>query len=103
MAASDIKPTQSEFSENFSTGGTVTGLKEDLINGKNPLDVLPIRIFTDETGQVRSVDNRRLVAAQQAGGSIATVPLTQFEKSQKTRVGINARNGRPDIAVRKKK
>lgn len=62
-----IRFSQNSASPNFSAGGSIDDLATGLRNGSvGPGDLPPIRIF-ESKGQWVSLDNRRLVAFQQAG------------------------------------
>lgn len=67
ISPSSIRFSQSSVSPNFSAGGSIDDLTAGLRNGSvAPGDVPQIRIF-ESNGQWMTLDNRRLVAFQQAG------------------------------------
>jgi RHS repeat-associated protein len=69
MDASEIRFSQKGVSENFKDGRSVLDLADELMNGKDPLSVEPIRLV-ESNGNLFTLDNRRLVAFQ-----IAEVPV----------------------------
>jgi hypothetical protein len=69
MDPSEIRFSQKGVSENFKDGRSVLGLADELMNGKDPLSVEPIRLV-ERSGNLFTLDNRRLVAFQ-----IAEVPV----------------------------
>ena len=63
----------------FGDGRPIQGLIDDLSSGAvSSLDIKPIRVFQRD-GLTFTLDNRRLLAAQQAGVKVNTVPATAAE------------------------
>lgn len=75
----DIRFTQDSVSNTFKDGQTLQSTIDGLKSGKiSPNDLPPIRIF-EKDGAVYSLDNRRLLAASEAGVPIKVVPATPAE------------------------
>ncbi len=69
----DIRFTQSTASPNFSKGGTVNDTIQGLRTGKvTPQDIPTIRVV-EHNGKLYTLDNRRLVAFQNAG--VKEIPI----------------------------
>jgi len=75
----DIRFTQDSVSNTFKDGQTLQSTIDGLKSGKiSPDDLPPIRVF-EKDGAVYSLDNRRLLAASEAGVPIKVVPATPAE------------------------
>ncbi|WP_084331700.1 hypothetical protein, partial [Ectopseudomonas alcaliphila] len=75
----DIRFTQDSVSNTFKDGKTLQATIDGLKTGKiSPDDLPPIRVF-EKDGVIYSLDNRRLLAASQAGVPIKIVPATPAE------------------------
>jgi filamentous hemagglutinin len=75
----DIRFTQSSVSSTFKDGTTLQATIDGLKSGKIlPEDLPPIRVF-EKDGLVYSLDNRRLLAASEAGVPVKIVPATPAE------------------------
>jgi filamentous hemagglutinin len=75
----DIRFTQDSVSNTFKDGRTLQATIDGLKTGKiSPDDLPPIRVF-EKDGVIYSLDNRRLLAASQAGVPIKIVPATPAE------------------------
>ena len=78
-------------------GGSVDQLATELRNGKNPADVEPVRVFSDENGDLRTLDHRRVQAALRAGTQVNTFKFTLDEaRALPGAAGARARLGRPE-------
>ncbi|MBL3876142.1 hypothetical protein, partial [Pseudomonas syringae] len=75
----DIRFTQDSVSNTFKDGQTLQSTIDGLKSGKiSPDDLPPIRVF-EKDGMIYSLDNRRLLAASEAGVPIKVVPATPAE------------------------
>lgn len=75
----DIRFTQDSVSNTFKDGQTLQSTIDGLKSGEiSPDDLPPIRVF-EKDGAVYSLDNRRLLAASEAGIPIKVVPATLAE------------------------
>jgi filamentous hemagglutinin len=75
----DIRFTQDSVSNTFKDGQTLQSTIDGLKSGKiSPDDLPPIRVF-EKDGAVYSLDNRRLLAASEAGVPVKVVPATPAE------------------------
>ena len=98
-SANSIKFTQSSIGRNFSDGGSVNDLIRKLRTDEvSPVALPPIRIFKKD-GQIFSLDNRRLYAAQQAGVRVRTIGATQDEILREA-WKFTTKNGGASIRVR---
>ncbi|MCP4100339.1 MAG: hypothetical protein GY750_02735 [Lentisphaerae bacterium] len=96
---STIRFSQNSVSPNFSAGGSVDDLATGLRNGSvSPGDVPPISIF-ESNGQWMSLDNRRLVAFQQAGVQVPYRLATAQEIAAQT-WKVTTTNGGTSITIR---
>ncbi|MCG8906196.1 hypothetical protein [Pseudomonas sp. DP-17] len=95
----DIRFTQNSVSNTFKDGqslqSTINGLKSGKIL---PDDLPPIRVF-EKDGVIYSLDNRRLMAASQAGVPVKIVPATQAEVAKEA-WKMTTPNGGTIICVR---
>jgi filamentous hemagglutinin len=81
----DIRFTQDSVSSNFKDGQTLQSTIDGLKSGRvSPDDFPPIRVF-EKDGAVYSLDNRRLLAASEAGVPIKVVPATAAEVAKEGR------------------
>lgn len=97
--AGSIRFTQNSIGRRLSNGDSVDDLIEGLRSGAiKPKDLPPIRIFRKD-GQVYSLDNRRLYAAQKAGVKVKTVGATQEEISREA-WKFTTKNGGSSVKVR---
>jgi filamentous hemagglutinin len=95
----DIKFTQNSVSNTFKDGQSLHSTIDALKSGKiSPDDLPPIRVF-EKDGVVYSLDNRRLLAASQAGVSVKIVPATQAEVAKEA-WKMTTPNGGTIICVR---
>jgi len=96
---SDIKFTQNSVANTFKDGTTLQSTIDDLKSGKLlPSDLPPIRVF-EQDGVVYTLDNRRLLAASEAGVPIKVVPATA-EEITKEGWKMTTTNGGSIICVR---
>jgi len=97
-----LRYTQSRMSERMTNADgvrnsqSVDELARQLRTGTvNPQDIEPVRIFRDEDGVMRTLDHRRVEAAQRAGVPVNAIELTLDEaRSIQGAAGQRARSGR---------
>ncbi len=96
---SSIRFSQNSVSPNFSAGGSIDDLAAGLRNGSvSPADVPQIRIF-ESNGQWMTLDNRRLVAFQQAGVDVP-YRLATAEEIAAQAWKVTTTNGGTSITIR---
>jgi hypothetical protein len=94
-----IRFSQSSVSPNFSAGGSIDDMAAGLRNGSVvPGDVPQIRVF-ESNGQWMTLDNRRLVAFQQAGVEVP-YRLATAEEIAAEAWKITTTNGGTSITIR---
>ena len=97
--ASRVRFTQDSVSPNFKAGGSVEDLTAGLKNGSiKPGSVEPIRIF-ERDGQWYSLDNRRLLAFQNAGVEVPYRVATPAEVAAEG-FKMTSTNGGASVRVR---
>jgi hypothetical protein len=99
ISRSSVRFSQNSVSPNFSAGGSIDDLAAGLRNGSvAPGDVPQIRIF-ESNGQWMTLDNRRLVAFQQA---VVDVPyrLATAEEIAAQTWKVTTTNGGTSITIR---
>lgn len=96
---SSIRFTQNSVSPNFSARGSIDDLASGLRSGAlDPGSVPPIRVF-ERNGQWFSLDNRRLVAFQQAGVDVPYRLATPAEVAAEA-WKVTTTNGGTSIRIR---
>jgi hypothetical protein len=99
ISPSSVRFSQNSVSPNFSAGGSIDDLAAGLRNGSvAPGDVPQIRIF-ESNGQWMTLDNRRLVAFQQAGVDVPYRLATAEEIAAQT-WKVTTTNGGTSITIR---
>ncbi len=100
MDPSTIRFTQDSASQSFRGGGTVSGLADDLgLNPAHAESVPPIRLVEHE-GSMFSLDNRRLVAFQEAGVPVPYRMATSREIRNLWTEHFTTQNGGTSIQMR---
>jgi hypothetical protein len=79
MNPHDIRFTQDTVSTNFSDGGTITDVVNQLRNGKLSADEFPTIRTVEHNGKIYSLDNRRLSAFKAA--QIEDIPIQRLDLS----------------------
>ena len=99
ISPSSVRFSQNSVSPNFSVGGSIDDLAAGLRNGSiAPGDVPQIRIF-ESNGQWMTLDNRRLVAFQQAGVDVP-YRLATAEEIAAQAWKVTTTNGGTSITIR---
>ncbi len=99
ISPSSVRFSQNSVSPNFSAGGSIDDLAVGLRNGSiAPGDVPQIRIFESD-GQWMTLDNRRLVAFQQAGVDVP-YRLATAEEIAAQAWKVTTTNGGTSITIR---
>jgi hypothetical protein len=79
MAPSSVRFTQPTVSPNFSSGGTVNGLANDLRSGATAVSDVPVIRVVAHNGGLLALDNRRVLSFSQAG--VESIPLQVVSRS----------------------
>jgi hypothetical protein len=99
ISPSSVRFSQNSVSPNFSAGGSIDDLAAGLRNGSvAPGSVPQIRIF-ESNGQWMTLDNRRLVAFQQAGVDVP-YRLATAEEIAAQAWKVTTTNGGTSITIR---
>ncbi|MDM3872668.1 RHS repeat-associated core domain-containing protein [Porticoccus sp. W117] len=103
--SSTIRFTQTSVKDTFTDKdkGSIDNLTRALKTKKvTPDQITPIRIYRSQDGNIYSLDNRRLLAAQNAGVEIRTVWAADSEVRAGFRLGKRGTSRRPRVRGRKR-
>jgi hypothetical protein len=79
MAPSSIRFMQATASLNFSNGGTVNGLANDLRSGATEVSDVPVIRVVEHNGGLWALDSRRLLSFSQPG--VESIPVQVVSRS----------------------